>query len=342
MERNLSILGEFVIFNGEDGSVHVQVDLVNETVWMTQKAMAQLFGVEINTINYHLKEVFNSNELQADRTIRKIRIVQNEGGRDVERNVAFYDLDAIISVGYRVNSARATQFRIWATKTLRNYLVNGYVLDSERFKKGQPLTKFKELLEKIREIRVSERVFYQQIKDIYALSSDYDPKADMTIRFFQKVQNKLLWAVSGKTAAELIYYRANAKLPLMGLTSTEITGKVKSTDIGIGKNYLNEQELGTLKLIVEQYLAFAETQAKLHIDMTMKDWIEKLDIILQMNGRELLKNAGKISGKLAIDKAHTEFDNYKEKERIAEKIESLKELEHDILSLSLANEKDKS
>ncbi len=330
MEDLIQNLGEIVIFNSEDGNVRVQVDPINETIWLNQKGIAELFGVSIPAINQHLKNIYLEQELVADTTIKKNLIVQTEGTRSVQRMVDFYNLDAIIAVGYRVNSKRATAFRIWATDVLKSYLIKGFALNDDRFKKGNSYNHFKELLERIREIRISERVFYQQIKDIYALSEDYNANDEMTIAFFKKVQNKLLWAVSGKTAAELLYYRANAELPQMGLTSTEIEGKVRATDIGIGKNYLTADELDALKLIVEQYLSFAEAQAKAHRPMYMKDWLENLDLILQMNRKEILTGAGKISTELAKKQVHKVYADYKEKQRNLQKIESLKELEADL------------
>lgn len=329
-------LGEIVIFNNEEGDVSVQVDAVNETIWMTQKAMAQLFGCSTDNIGVHLKKIFASGELDKMATTEFFSVVQMEGTREINRPVTFYNLDAIIAVGYRVNSKRATQFRIWATKTLRDYLVKGYLLDDYRFKKGQSLTYFKELLEKIREIRLSERVFYQQIKDIYALSIDYDKDDRRTLEFFAKIQNKLLWAVSGQTAAELIYYRANASLPMMGLTSMEKEGKVRTADIATGKNYLTKNELNSLKLIVEQYLAFAEAQAENHIPMYMEDWEKNLDIILTMNRKELLEGAGTISMSLAKQKARGEYNKFLEEERMQERAESIRELDADLRKLEAA------
>ena len=334
MEQNN--YGEIVIFNSEDGTAKVQVQafLKDETVWLTQKTMAELFDVRVPTINEHLTHIFQENELQENRTIRKFRIVQTEGNRKVEREVSFYNLDAIIAVGYRVNSKRATQFRIWATGILKEYLIKGFALDDERLKNGQSLNHFRELLERIREIRISERVFYQQIKDIYKLSEDYDCKAQITIDFFKEVQNKLLWAVSKNTAAELLYYRSNAKLPQMGLTSTQIQGLVRKSDVVVGKNYLNKDELEQLKLLVEQYLAFAEAQAKAHRPMYMADWQKALGMILQMNGRELLSGSGKISHELAMQKASKEYTAYKKVQRQQQKLESIKELSEDLEQLN--------
>jgi hypothetical protein len=246
----------------------------------------------------------------------------------------FYNLDVIISVGYRVKSRQGTMFRIWATQRLRDYIIRGYVLNEERFKKGSSMNYFKELVEKIREIRIEEKIFYQQIKDIYKTSIDYDPSNEMTLQFFKEVQNKLLWAVSEKTAAELIYYRANASLPMMGLTSTSTDSKVKKQDITIGKNYLQEDELKALKLIVEQYLAYAEAQALAHRPMYMKDWKERLDLILKLNERNVLEGPGKISHELAIEKAESEYKRYKEIEKEHIHLESIKELDKDIRLLN--------
>lgn len=323
-------LGEIVIFNREDGTVRVQVDTVNETIWLNQKGIAELFGCSSDNVGLHLKNIYREGELQESATAEFFSVVQDEGNRKVSRKIRFYNLDAIIAVGYRIKSKRATAFRIWATRILKEYMVKGFALDDERFKRGQSLSHFKELLERIREIRVSEKVFYQQVKDIYKLSEDYDANDEMTTSFFKKVQNKLLWAVSGKTAAELVYYRANAKLPMMGLSSTEIQGIVRASDIGIGKNYLTEEELSALKLIVEQYLSFAEAQARAHRPMYMKDWIENLDLILRMNRKDILVGAGKISAELARRKAHGEYVEYKASEKQRQKIESLKELERDL------------
>ncbi len=330
-ENQIQSIGEIVIFNNEDGDVRVQVDAVNETIWLNQKGIAELFGVTVPNISYHLKNIFEEKELEADSVIKEILITAQSGARGLSQDkVRFYNLDAIIAVGYRVNSKRATAFRIWATGILKEYMTKGFALDDDRFKRGQSLTHFKELLDRIREIRISERVFYQQIKDIYKLSEDYDASDEMTVAFFKKVQNKLLWAVSGKTAAELVYYRANAELPMMGLTSTEVGGLVKAADVGIGKNYLTQEELAALKLIVEQYLSFAEAQAQAHRPMYMKDWIDNLDLILQMNRKELLDGAGKISAELAKRKAHDVYLEYKKKQKHIQKIESLKELERDL------------
>lgn len=262
-ENDMERTNEILIYQSDDGNVKVDVLLTDDTVWLTQEQMGILFGKERSVITKHIGNVFKERELEEKSNVQILHI----SGSD--RPVKFYNLDVIISVGYRVKSLQGTQFRIWATQRLRDYIVKGFVLNDERFKSGSSMNYFNELLERIREIRLSESVFYQQIKDIYATSIDYNPSDEITIAFYKEVQNKLLWAVSGKTAAELIYFRANASLPQMGLTSTSIPNKVRKKDIEIGKNYLNEEEISLLKLIVEQFLAFAETQAMQHIPMYM-------------------------------------------------------------------------
>lgn len=326
MKQELApIQDEIVIYQSEDGNIKVDVLFQDETVWLTQEQMALLFGKSKSTINEHILHIFQEGELQEELSVRKI------GNSDFStKPTNFYNLDVIISVGYRVKSRQGTMFRIWATQRLRDYIIRGYALNEERFKKGSSMNYFKELMEKIREIRVEEKVFYQQIKDIYKTSIDYDPSDEMTLSFFKEVQNKLLWAVSEKTAAELIYYRANASLPLMGLTSTSAVSKVRKQDITIGKNYLREDELQALKLIVEQYLAFAEAQALAHRPMYMKDWKERLDLILKLNERNVLEGPGKISHELALEKAETEYHKFKEIEKGKVHLESIKELDRDI------------
>ena len=326
MKQELApIQDEIVIYQSEDGNVKVDVLFQDETVWLTQEQMALLFGKSKSTINEHILHIFQEGELQEELSVRKIGISDFS-----TKPTNFYNLDVIISVGYRVKSRQGTMFRIWSTQRLRDYIIRGYALNEERFKKGSSMNYFKELMEKIREIRVEEKVFYQQIKDIYKTSIDYDPSDEMTLSFFKEVQNKLLWAVSEKTAAELIYYRANASLPLMGLTSTSAVSKVRKQDITIGKNYLREDELQALKLIVEQYLAFAEAQALAHRPMYMKDWKERLDLILKLNERNVLEGPGKISHELALEKAETEYHKFKEIEKEKVHLESIKELDRDI------------
>lgn len=278
--------GEIVIYKSEDGHIKVDVLFEGETVWLTQAQICELFGKSKSTISEHIKNIFEEGELNIDSVVRNFRTTASDGK---EYDTNYYNLDVIISVGYRVKSHQGTQFRIWATQRLREYIIKGFTLNDERFTSGSSMNYFKELLDRIRQIRLSERVFYQQVKDIYATSIDYDPSDEMTLTFYKEVQNKLLWAVSGKTAAELIYYRSNATLPMMGLTSTSKPGKVTKADVLIGKNYLNEEEIGVLKLIVEQYLAYAETQALQHKPMYMKDWIDKLRMVLTMNEKNNLR-----------------------------------------------------
>ncbi len=326
---------EILLYQDRDGVIKVDVRLEDETVWLSQAQMCELFQKSKATISEHIKNVFEEGELDAMSTVRNFRTVQKEGIREVERNIDYYNLDLIISVGYRVKSAQGTQFRIWATQQLKEYIIKGFVLNDERFKTGNSMNYFTELQERIREIRLSERFFYQKIKDIYTTSIDYDPKDEKTIEFFKIVQNKLLWAISQQTAAELIYRRTNAELPLMGMQSYDkknIT-PIKKADVSIAKNYLNEDEIKLLGLLVEQYLAFAETMAQQQTPMYMKDWIERLDTILQLNGRELLSHAGKISHKMALKKSEEEFEKYQLSQKTLEKEQSLKELEEDIKKL---------
>lgn len=327
---------EIVIYQSQDGSIKVDVLFSDETVWLTQEQMATMFGKGRSTITEHLNNIFKEGELQEDMVCREFRHTTQHGaieGKTQDKLVKHYNLDAIISVGYRVKSLQGTQFRIWATQRLRDYIIKGFALNDERFKTGSSMNYFHELLDRIREIRLSERLFYQQIKDIYATSIDYDPSDEMTRAFYKEVQNKLLWAVSGKTAAELVYYRANAALPQMGLTSTVIPNKVRKTDIEIGKNYLSKDEIDLLKLIVEQFLAYAEVQAMSHKPMYMKDWIGKLRQVLTMNDKNILEHAGCISHELAIQKATDEYDKYKVSQKQLEHLESIKELEDDIKKL---------
>ena len=319
---------EIVIYQSEDGLIKVDVLFENETVWLTMDQMCLLFGKAKSTISEHIQNIYAEGELKEKETMRKFGISEYS-----TKPTSFYNLDVIISVGYRVKSHQGTQFRIWATQRLRDYIIKGVALNDERFKRGNSMNYFRDLLERIREIRLSERVFYQQIKDIYKTSIDYDPSDEITLKFFKEVQNKLLWAVSGKTAAELVYYRANAALPQMGLTSTEKQGKVLKSDIDVGKNYLTEEEVGLLKLIVEQYLAFAEAQAMAHVPMYMADWVERLRMVLTMNQRSILEDAGRISHELAVQKANEEYQKYQHQLKEEEHLQSLKELESDLKML---------
>lgn len=329
---------ELIIYQNPDGNIKIDVRLEEETVWLTQDQMATLFGKAKSTINEHIKNVFSEGELDEKVVIRKFRITTQHGamaGKTQEVEVFGYNLDVIISVGYRVKSSQGTQFRIWATQRLKEYIIKGFVLNDDRFKSGTSMNYFDELQERIREIRLSEKFFYQKIKDIYRTSIDYDPKDEKTIAFFKVVQNKLLWAISQQTAAELVFQRADAALPLMGMISYDkkSTPSIRKTDVSIAKNYLNEDEIKLLGLLVEQYLAFAETMALQRTPMYMKDWINRLDSILQLNGRELLTHAGKISHEMALKKSGDEFGKYQLSQKALEKVQSLKELEQDILKL---------
>ena len=303
---------EFITFKVQEKDKGIQVRYENETLWMTQKAMAELFDVEQPAIAKHLINIYNEKELDKNSTYSKMELVQKEGNRNVKRKVEFYNLDAIISVGYRVNSIRATQFRRWATQVLKTFTIQGYVLDKERMKNGSFIDKdyFEKLLEEIREIRLSERRFYQKVTDIYATSIDYDPKSPISIVFFKKVQNKMHYAVSHQTAAEIIYNRSDSEKEHMGLTSWKNSpnGKIMESDVIIAKNYLSKEEIEGLELIVSSFLDLAESRARRNIPMTMEDWSNLLDKYLLLDNRDILKDAGKISHEIACDKALTEFD----------------------------------
>jgi len=323
---------EILIYQNQDGNIKIDVRLENETVWLTQEQMQNLFGKSKATISEHIKNVFEEGELDKNSVVRNFRTTAADG-KSYATN--FYSLDVIISVGYRVKSAQGTQFRIWATKRLKEYIIKGFALNDDRFKSGSSMNYFNELQDRIREIRLSEKFFYQKIKDIYATSIDYDNKDEKTIAFFKIVQNKLLWAISQQTAAELVYRRVDASLPLMGMLSYDKkqSVSVKKAEVSIAKNYLNEDEMKLLGLLVEQYLAFAETMAQQQTPMYMKDWIERLDSILQLNGRDLLTHAGKISHKKALEKSGKEYAKFKQHQKALEKEASLKELEEDIKKL---------
>ena len=306
---------QIILYTTPKGDVKVEIRFEDETFWLTQKKIAELFGVDVRTVNEHLKNIFDSGELQREATIRKIRIVQQEGNRQVSRELDFYSLDAIIAVGYRVNSYNATQFRIWATNTLKEFIIKGFVLDDERLKQGKKFGKdyFDELLERIRSIRASERRFYQKITDIYAEASiDYDPKSPITQKFYKTVQNKLHWAITGHTAAELIAQRVDATKPNMGLQTWKAAphGKIMKSDVSVAKNYLNEQELKELERIVSMYLDYAENQAKRQIAMKMQDWVDKLDAFLNFNDYQILKDAGKMSAEVAKKLAEKEYEKF--------------------------------
>lgn len=296
MDNNSNVL----MYQTENGETKIQVRLEGETVWMTQKAMAELFQKGVPTINEHIKNIYAEGELTVEATIRKNRIVQIEGSREVEREVTFYNLEMIIAVGYRVRSHRGTQFRQWATERLKEFMVKGFTMDDERLKEMRNIGAdyFDELLERIRDIRASERRFYLKITDIYATSIDYDPNSTIAREFFATVQNKLHFAIHGHTASELIVERADATKPNMGLTSWK-GEKVRKTDITVAKNYLTQDELSNLNRVVTMYLDYAESQAKKKKPMYMKDWAQKLDAFLEFNEHDILTNAGKISAKLA-------------------------------------------
>ena len=330
--------GEILIYQNPDGNIKIDVRLQKETVWLTQAQMGQLFGKDKRTISEHIRNIFKEGELDENMVVRNFRTTTQHGaipGKTQEHEVKGYNLDVIISVGYRVKSVQGTQFRIWATQRLKEYIIKGFTLNDDRFKSGSSMNYFNELQERIRDIRLSEKFFYQKIKDIYATSIDYDPKDEKTIEFFKIVQNKLLWAISEQTAAELVYRRVDASLPLMGMLSydkKQVTS-VKKAEVSIAKNYLNEDEMKLLGLLVEQYLAFAETMAQQQTPMYMKNWIERLDSILQLNGRELLTHAGKISHKKALEKSGEEYEKFKQQQKAIEKEASMKELEEDIKKL---------
>lgn len=306
---------EFLIFTKQNGKDTIDVRVEDENVWLTQKLIAKLFGVEVNTINYHLKEIFKSDELSQEATIRKFGIVQKEGNREVSRDIEHYNLEAIIATGFRVNSIEATNFRRWANAVLKDFALKGYVLDDVRLKNGAYLTKeyFRDLILQIRDIRESERNFYQQITDIFATAIDYDLKSPTTKDFFANVQNKMHFATHGNTAAELITKRANHKKDNMGLTVWKHSpdGKIIKSDVSVAKNYLNKEEMESLNRIVTMYLDYAEDQAKKGIPMTMKDWSEKLNVFLQFNDREVLDNLGKVSAEVAKSFAESEFEKYR-------------------------------
>ena len=318
---------DIIIYKNPDGSIKIDVRLEEENVWLTQDQMATLFSKAKSTINEHIKNIYEEQELLETVTMKKF------GNSEFQQKAPFfYNLDVVISVGYRVKSPQGTQFRIWATQRLKEYIIKGFTLNDDRFKTGTSMNYFNELQERIREIRLSERFFYQKIKDIYKTSIDYESKAEKTIDFFKVVQNKLLWAISEQTAAELVYRRVDANLPLLGMQSFDKkkANPIKKSDVSIAKNYLNEDEIKLLGLLVEQYLAFAETMAQQKTPMYMADWIQRLDNILQLNGRELLTHAGRISHDIAMQKSGKEFDKYKIVQKTIEKELSLKEIEEDI------------
>ena len=316
--KNLTIrnsTAEFLIFTRQSGEGGIEVRYEDETIWLTQKLMAELFSTAKSTISEHLGNIYASGELTKNSTVRRFRTVQREGNRDVERDLEFYNLDAIISVGYRVNSKRATQFRQWATQVLREFAIKGYVLDKQRLENGAFLGEdyFERLLEEVREIRLSERRFYQKITDIYSTSMDYNRDAPTTREFFARVQNKLHYAIHGHTAAELIQQRADGKKKNMGLTSWENSpdGKILKSDVSVAKNYLSKEELESLGRIVNAYIDLAEDRAQRKIPMTMEDWSKRLDIFLEAFDRQILQDSGRVSAEIAKTHAESEFEKYR-------------------------------
>lgn len=324
--------GEILIYQNQEGSIKVDVRLEEETVWLTQAQLCVLFQKSKATISEHIKNIFTEGEIDEKSVVRNFRTTASDGKN---YDTYFYNLDVIISVGYRVKSQQGTQFRIWATQRLKEYIIKGFTLNDDRFKSGTSMNYFNELQNRIREIRLSEKFFYQKIKDIYTTSIDYNPKDEKTIAFFKVVQNKLLWAISQNTAAELVFKRVDASLPLMGMQSydNKTSHTIQKQEVSIAKNYLNEDEIKLLGLLVEQYLAFAETMAQQQTPMYMNDWIERLDSLLQLNGREILTHAGTISHQMAVEKSDLEFSKYKQEKAIVEREQSLKEIEEDIKKL---------
>lgn len=324
-----------IFYSTPTGNVKIEVVFNEETFWLTQKRMGELFGVDVRTINEHLQNIFNSNELVREATIRKIRIVKKEGNRNVNRELDFYNLDAIIAVGYRVNSKQATQFRIWATQTLKEFIIKGFILDDERLKQGKRFGKdyFDELLERIREIRASERRLFQKLGDIFEqCSADYNKDADETKLFYKMVQNKLHFAVTGKTAAEIVHSRADKSKDYMGLTSWKNApeGKILKSDVSIAKNYLQENEIGDLNLLVSAFLDLAEFQARRNQLINMKDWLERTNKFLESNSLEVLANAGNISHEQAVEKVHGVYEQF----RIEQDRKFLSDLDKELLRLT--------
>lgn len=327
-------MSEILIYQNESGNIKVDVMFEDGSIWLSQAQICEVFGKAKSTISEHIKAIFEEEELNPISTVRNYRTVQKEGNREVERDIEYYNLDMIIAIGFRVRSSTGTKFRIWANDKLKEYITKGFVLNDERFKNGNSMGYFDELQKRLRDIRISEKFFYQKIKDIYMTSIDYDPKDEKTIEFFKIVQNKLLWAVSSQTAAELVHNRVDMSKPLLGMSSYDKENKnLTKKDVSIAKNYLNEEEIKLLGLLVEQYLAFAQTMAMQQTPMYMKDWIARLDAVISLNGRELLTHAGKISHEMAIAKSGLEYKKFKDEQKKIEKIQSLKELEADIKRL---------
>jgi len=323
---------ELLLYQTEDGKTQIDVRLEDETVWLNQNQMVELFQSTKQNISLHIKNIYEEGELSENSTVKEYLTVQTEGKRQVKRKVICYNLDVIISVGYRVKSHRGTQFRIWATQRLTEYIVKGFTLDDNRLKAAGNIRYFDELVERIRDIRSTERIFYQKVRDIFSLSIDYDPKTEISKEFFASVQNKLHWAVHQHTAAEVIAERAKASVKNMGLTSWQ-GGKIRKTDVTVAKNYLTEPELSQLNLLVEQFLAFAENQARQKKVMYMSDWIKKLNDILTINENEILEHSGKISHKLALEIARDEYDKYNKLRQKAEDLKAIEDLNNEIKKL---------
>jgi len=328
---------EIVLYTTTDGKIKIDTIFQNETIWLTQKKMAEFFDVNIPAISKHLSNIYDEGELKRDATVSKMEIVQQEGSREVTRNKEFYNLDAIIAVGYRVNSKKATQFRIWATNVLKEYIIKGFAMDDERLKQTDKWDYFDEWLARIRDIRASEKRFYQKIRDIYTTAIDYDKTSEQAQLFFKKVQNKMLWATTGKTAAELIENRCNPDVPNMGLTSWR-GSIVRKQDVTIAKNYLNADEIKDLNEIVTMYLDYAELQARQRKTVTMEQWADKLDGFLEFNEQDLLTHAGKVKAEIASKLATEHYEEFNQKRKKAEALatdeadfKQLEEIEKNLL-----------
>jgi hypothetical protein len=327
-------MSNILIYENDSGDIKVDVLFEDASLWLSAAQICEVFGKAKSTISEHIKAIYEEGELESYSTVRNYRTVQKEGNREVTRDIEFYNLDMIIAIGFRVRSSTGTKFRIWAKDRLKEYITKGFVLNDERFKNGTSMGYFDELQKRLRDIRISEKFFYQKIKDIYKTSIDYDAKDEKTVDFFKLVQNKLLWAISSQTAAELVHNRVDVSKPLLGMSSFDKDVKnITKKDVSIAKNYLNEDEIKLLGLLVEQYLAFAEAMAMQQTPMYMKDWQQRLGAVISMNGRELLNHAGKITHDRAKEKSEKEYLKYKETQKQLQKEQSLKELEEDIKRL---------
>ena len=330
-------MSDIVIYTNEQGDIKLDIRFEDENIWLNQAQLCDVFQKSKSTISEHISNIFTENELDKKVVVRNFRTTTKHGaieGKTQTKDVKFYNLDMIIAIGFRVKSPQGTQFRIWANKRLNEYITKGFILDDERFKNGNQMGYFDELQKRLRDIRISERFFYQKIKDIYMTSVDYDAKDEKTIEFFKIVQNKLLWAISSQTAAELVHSRVDISKPLLGMTSFDEENKtITKKDVSVAKNYLNEEEIKLLGLLVEQYLAFAETMAMQEQPMYMKDWISRLDAIISINGKELLTHAGKITHQLALEKSQIEYNKYKDTKKKSQKNINLDELVKDIKAI---------